>query len=167
MSVGYHVDVTSNGGLKQFISRLKHIDPVCNIGLIDGATYSSGIPVAYVGYLNEYGGHNPPRPFLKRTMEERYKVWLNVIAAAIKAQGFSESSVMTGFKRAGIVAVGDVKKTIKAWSPSDPRPNKPATIRRKARRARDGKGLKAINPNTVLIDTGIMMRSITYEVKRK
>ena len=165
MYAGYHVDVKAEGLLANYLHKLKNMNVVTNVGIINGATYADGTSVAYVGYLNEYGGHNPERPFLRRTMEKRYKAWTKLIYVTLKSEGLSGASVQKAFDRAGIMAVGDVKKTIKGWSPTDPRPNHPATIRAKARRGRSGKNLQAIDPNVVLIDTGIMIRSITHEVR--
>ena len=62
------------------------------------------------------------------------------------------------------MAVGDIKRTISEWNPSDPRYNKPETIRRKARRARGGKGLLPIDPYTALIDSGVMIKSVESRV---
>ena len=76
--------------------------------------------------------------------------------------GMSRANVKRAYERAAVVAVGDVKKTIKAWPPGG---NKESTVKAKARRARSGKNLQAINPETVLIDTGQMIGAVTYEVK--
>lgn len=46
------------------------------------------------------------------------------------------------------------------WNPSDPRANSPAAIKAKRRGGNN-------NPNRALVDTGMMVNSISYEVKKK
>lgn len=167
MSDIVRVEVKPSGKLNGYLQKLKNLDYVTKVGFFEGATYPDGTSVAYVAYLNEFGQHNPPRPFLKRTMERQYSAWTNLIKVSLKASGLSGSAIQNAFTKAGIMAVGDVKKTIKDWSPSDPRPNKPATIRAKARKARSGKNLAANDPYRVLHDTGVMISSVKYEVKHK
>lgn len=158
------VDIKGNGSkLKDKLRKIAALDDLeLKVGFFENARYPDGTPVAYVGYLNEYGGHNPPRPFLKRTAQRRLKTWSKGIAANFNRA--DKSSLKITYNKAGQVAVGDVKRTIKDWSPTDPRPNSPATIAAKARRARCGKNLMPINPTTVLIDTGKMISSVAYEV---
>ena len=63
---------------------------------------------------------------------------------------------------AGMVAVGDIKKTIRQWPPGG---NSRRTVEMKRRRGRSGKNLVPIDPEIVLIDTGKMISSVSYEVK--
>ena len=158
------VDIKGNGSkLKDKLRKIAALDDLeLKVGFFENARYPDGTPVAYVGYLNEYGGHNPPRPFMKRTAKRRIKAWSKGIAANLNRA--DKSSLKIAYNKAGQVAVGDVKRTIKDWSPTDPRPNSPATIAAKARRARSGKNLMPINPASVLIDTGKMISSVAYEV---
>lgn len=152
-------------GLEKYIKQIKDANYKTQIGFFPEATYADGKKVAYIAYLNEFGDHNPPRPFLHRTMEKRYNAWNKLFGYVLKNDGVSKASIYKAHKQVGITAEGDVKQTIQEWSPTDPRPNKPATIRAKARRARSGKGLVPINPETVLIDSGKMISSVRHEVK--
>lgn len=155
------VDIKGNGSkLKDKLRKIAALDDLeLKVGFFENARYPDGTPVAYVGYLNEYGGHNPPRPFMKRTAQRRIKVWSKGIAANFNRA--DKSSLKIAYNKAGQVAVGDVKRTIKDWPPGG---NAPSTVRAKARRARGGKNLVPINPETVLIDTGKMISSVAYEV---
>lgn len=165
---GFRADVKAEGRLKQYLAKVKDIKTVTEVGFLKGETYPDGTSVAYVAYLNEFGQHNPPRPFLKRTMERQFKRWTGLIHHVLKAGGFSRENVRTAYNQVGITAVADVQKTIKAWSPSDPRYNKPATIKAKARgtaKRVGGKNQVGNDPLRVLHDTGVMMNSIKYEVK--
>lgn len=157
------------GKLKHVISEINAIKQIhARVGFIDGATYPDGTKVAYVAYLNEFGdSNNPRRPFLAKTFKENNKRWIKGIAVTMKRGGLTKAAAKKAFEAAALVAVGDVKETIKQWNPNDPCPNSPATIKAKAERARKSKGLEAINPNTVLIDTGVMIRAVDYEVKQK
>ena len=151
-------------GLREFAKQIRDAKYVTKVGFFPQAKYADGKQVAYIAYLNEYGDHNPPRPFMKRTAEKRQNAWTKLFGYTLKTEGVSGQSIYRAHKKVGIVAEGDIKKTIHEWSPTDPRPNKPATIRRKAKRARGGKNLVPINPETVLIDSGVMISSVTSEV---
>lgn len=153
--------------LTKYIKDIKSASYTTYIGFVDGATYPDGKRVAYIAYLNEYGQHNPPRPFLHRTAVLHYNEWTKLFKNTLISEGLNANSVYVAHKRVGIKGVGDVKKTIKEWSPSDPRYNKPSTIRRKARRARGGKGLVPINPETVLIDSGVMISRVSTSTVKK
>lgn len=155
------VDIKGNGSkLKDKLRKIAALDDLeLKVGFFENARYPDGTPVAYVGYLNEYGGHNPPRPFMKRTAQRRMKSWSKGIARNFNRA--DRNSLKRAFEMAGQVAVGDVKRTIKDWPPGG---NAPSTVAAKARRARSGKNLVPINPETVLIDTGKMISSVAYEV---
>lgn len=158
------VTVTGGEKLKLKIKELAKIKMGLKVGVLEGATYPDGMNVATVAYLNEYGGHNPPRPFLKTTVDKEGKKWMKGVRNNLKKMGVTRESMKTVLEMLGQTAQGDIKTTISQWSPTNPRPNKPATIAAKARRARAGKGTVGIDPNRVLIDTGRMIQSIDYEV---
>ena len=99
---------------------------------------------------------------MRRTVRRNLKKWVNGIRHNIKYGGLSRSNVLNAYRKAGIVAVGDVKKTIRSWEPGG---NSPKTVAMKKRRGRSGKNTKAINPETVLIDSGLMISSVAYEVE--
>lgn len=155
------VDIKGNGSkLKDKLRKIAALDDLeLKVGFFENAKYPDGTPVAYVAYLNEYGGHNPPRPFMKRTVQRRMKNWARGVAKNIRRA--DRASLKRAYEMAGQVAVGDVKRTIKDWPPGG---NAPSTVAAKARRARSGKNLVPINPETVLIDTGKMISSVAYEV---
>lgn len=153
--------------LKKKVAELAKLQKAqVKVGFIDKGKYPNGTPIAYVAYLNEYGGGlNPPRPFLKRTVKNHSKKWISIIKGTVEKHGLDDNGVRQAFELAGMAAVGDVKRTIMDWSPFDPRPNAEITIKRKERRARKGKNLKAIDPYKVLVDSGLMVSSVKYEVK--
>lgn len=166
MSAIFHVDVKTEGLMGKYLAKVKRIRAEANVGFKSTATYPNGIPVAYVAYLNEFGGHNPPRPFMKRTFEKECKKWTNIVRVVLSKDGLSQNSAKIALGRAGQTAVADIQKTIKAWNPNDPRANKPATIRAKQRKTEGvrGKNLVKTNPYRVLLDTSKMIDSVTSEV---
>lgn len=156
------VDVKTSDKLNKKLRELSVIRAQCKIGFFQESRYPDGTSVAYVAMLNELGIHNPRRPFLKRTARHNIRKWMNGIANNIKRGGMSKKNVINAYRKAGVVAVGDVKKTIKSWEPGG---NAPATVEAKKRRGRTGRNLVAINPQTVLIDTGQMISSVAYKVE--
>lgn len=156
------VDFKGSDKLNRKLRELSMIRANTKIGFFEKSKYPDGTPVAYVAYLNEMGIHNPRRPFLKRTIRRNLNKWVNGIRNNIKYGGLSRSNVLNAYRKAGIVAVGDVKKTIRSWEPGG---NSPKTVAMKRRRGRNGKNTKAINPEQVLIDTGQMIASVAYEVE--
>lgn len=153
-------------GLKKYVSWIKNAKCTTHIGFNDSDTYPDGKKVSYIAYLNEYGDHNPPRPFMKRTVNKNRRKWVRTIRDAFRGYGVNPSSIRLAYEKAGEVAVEDVKTTIREWSPSDPRLNKPSTIKRKARRIKQGKSI-APDPTTALIDSGVMLNSVMYEVRKE
>ena len=155
-------------GLKAYADKIKGAGYHTEVGVFEDSTYGDKYDthVAYVAYLNEFGGHNPPRPFLKRSLEKYQNKWKKIYSYVLKSQGVNPSSIKTACERVGETAKGDVVKTIKDWSPSDPRYNNPATIAAKKRKSAGAKGKNQVgnDPYRVLMDTSTMIDSITYEV---
>ena len=178
------VKFTGQDKLNKKLRELSAIKANTKIGFFANSKYPDGTHVAYVAYLNEMGIHNPRRPFMRRTVRRNLKKWVNGIRHNIKYGGLSRSNVLNAYRKAGIVAVGDVKKTIQSWEPGG---NSPATVENKARRTitkGDNQRRKAgdrtwrqrwetasvfdkslNNPEQVLIDTGRMIASVAYEVE--
>ena len=157
-------------GLKAYINQIKNAKYETQVGVFEDSTYGDKYDthVAYVAYLNEFGGHNPQRPFLKRTLEKQLNKWTKLYGYVLSSQGVTPSSIRTAHNRVGETAKGDVIKTIRNWNPSDPRPNKLATIRAKERKSAGvhGKNQVGNDPTRVLHDTGTMIDSIVYKVER-
>lgn len=152
--------------LEKKLREIAYIRVQVNVGVLNGATYDDGTSVAMVAYKNETGGDkNPKRPFLRRTLKKNQRKWVRGIVANVRGLGINRASVLRAYKLCGMVAAGDVKRTIRKWPVNDPRRNSQKTIRMKEERAREGKGMQKINPEQPLIDTGTMLENITYEVK--
>lgn len=147
------------------LKKLSALRAGAKVGILDGATYENGQSVAYVAYINEYGkGHNPPRPFMKKTIEQNQEKYVKGIASNVKGRALNRGAVVNAFKMAGMAARGDMQRIVMDWPDSDPRANKPETVARKARRAQSGKNTVANNPNKALVDSTAMVKAINYEV---
>lgn len=120
----------------------------------DTADYPDGESVAVVGAQNEFGVPSqniPERSFLRSTLEEKkdkYKKDMTQVAEGVIKRG---RSARQGAGLLGQQLQGDIQKKIVAVK--EP-PNSPMTIKKK----------KSSNP---LIDTGHMIQSIRYEVRKR
>lgn len=124
-----------------------------DIGFFASATYPDGTPVAMVAVYNEFGTeqhgkeHTPERPFFRNANDSVGKKLVKVIRNAWQKLG---KITRTLVGKLGMVHQNEVQKSI--IDLKEP-PNAPFTIW-----AKKGKA----NP---LIDTGTMLRSVTYKVE--
>lgn len=133
-----------------------------------GPPHSGGITNAALGYIHETGSpinNIPARPFLYPGVKNSASRWQPKLAQAAQAalQG-DQSGILTALGNAGIIASNAVKRTIQDGIPP---PLKPDTVRRRRKRSPGSKyRRKATTPADVtpLIDTGNLLRSITYVV---
>lgn len=159
------VSVHSDGKMQKYLKNLAKTKARMKCGILSGATYPDGMSVATIAYINENGEMgNPRRPFMQRTLDKNKDKWVKGIQNTVKGN-VTPATIKKAYEYAGMAAKGDMVKTIKDWSPNDPRPNAPATIERKAKKGRNGKNLKAGDPHRVLIDSTTMISSIDYEVE--
>lgn len=118
------------------------------VGFLSGATYPDGKSVAQVAAYNEYGSpkrNRPPRPFFRQAIQAGQPTWGKKLAGALRATGYDVDKAlgMLGEDIAGEVRESITKFTSPALAP--------ATIARKG----------FAKP---LVDTGMMLRSVSYEV---
>jgi hypothetical protein len=130
------------------------------VGIPAGSTRNEGtIDNAALGYIHEFGSpinNIPARPFLRPGVKNSADRWQPRLAAAAEEALKGDSSAMMGkLDEAGMIASGAVKKTILAGIPP------PVSRRRRGTRAAMGPG-DAIP----LVDTGQLLRSITWVVKK-
>jgi hypothetical protein len=123
------------------------------VGFIDGATYPDGTPVSQVAFNNEYGvpeKRQPPRPFFRNAIDENQDSWKDAIGRGIRA-GLPVGQVL---EQIGALAASDVYTSITLLM--DP-PISARTIRERQER-----GNMSTKP---LIDTKVLINSVSYEVK--
>lgn len=162
-------NVKWDGGLERYVKRLEEATKIeAKVGILEGAVYPDGTPVAEVAYANETGTWgNPRRPFMHRTFKKHSQQWVTGILKTINGNVDNPRIVRKAFEMAGSKAAGQMKDTIRKWNPADPRLNSEKTIEAKRRRGRSGANLVPIKPEIALIDTGHMINSIDYEVTKK
>ncbi|MEG2172371.1 MAG: hypothetical protein RRY29_03825 [Desulfovibrionaceae bacterium] len=93
----------------------------------------------------------PPRPFMRRTVEEKKNAWAKATAKLLKAHPDGADAAM---QLMGDVIAKDIQATIEN---SVPPPLKASTIAAKRRRGKSA-------PEKTLIDTGAMQEAVAFEV---
>lgn len=132
-------DRTKPGGLK--------------VGLVAGLgehpNSEDGMTIVEVGAVNEFGAPGvPERPFLRTTIAQYHGEYASMIKQMLADIITGKKSFTQAVGILGVKAQADVVSTINNWD--DP-PNSPETIDRKG-------------SSQPLVDTGIMKKSINWEV---
>lgn len=116
------------------------------VGVLEGATYPDGMPVAQVGFWNEYGTINAPsRPFFRTAIDNKTGEWVSTFGKALKAYEMDSGKALNAL---GMKMAEDVSQSVVGWQTPA---NAPYTIKKKGF-------------NKPLIETGHLSRSIDYEV---
>ena len=133
------------GSLSAALSKYKDMNASVRVGVLENATYPDGTPVAMVAFWNEYGTRTAdPRPFFRTTVWENKKNWVLSVQNLMKQHNNPQQVMgLIGESMKGNIVQGLV-------SFSDPK-NADSTE-------------KAKGFNNPLIDKGILMRSISFEV---
>ena len=133
------------GSLASALKKYSEMNASVRVGVLENATYPDGTPVAMVAFWNEYGTKTSPvRAFFRTTVSDQKKNWVLSVQNLMKMHD-DPKKVM------GLIGEhmrGQIVQSINTWT--DP-PNAPYTVRMKGF-------------NKPLVDQGIMMRSISYEV---
>lgn len=126
---------------------------------------------AALGYIHNYGSparNIPARPFLEPGIEAAIPdITPQLEAAARAALDGDSASVDQHLGRAGQLAVNSVQATIAAGIPP---PLQPATVaRRRIRTPGSSYRRRAMTPADVipLVDTGALLRSISWVIRKK
>lgn len=146
--------------LSKAINDLQHKQ--ARVGFFDFSKYADGTPVAYVATIQEFGypgGNIPARPFFRPTIEEQRTAWRNTLAKGAKAVMNGRLTVQMMLEQFGMMAAGDVKRTItQVMTP----PLSPVTIAaRQSRKKTPGVSTKP------LVDTGYMLSQVNSDVVNK
>lgn len=159
--------VVEEDNTKKFIDALEALGKAeVLIGIPDTAANRSdgAISNAALGYIHEFGSpinNIPARPFLVPGVTNSRDQWLpRMEKAGQAAMNYDEGGMDIGLNQAGTIAVSAVKRTIQSKIPP---PLKPATIAARQRRTPSRTSVDT----TPLIDTGQMINSITYVVRRR
>lgn len=134
----------------KFFHTPKIEDDGVNVGWFEDQTYEDGLPVAKVARWNEFGTKQgiPQRPFMRRTMMEHEKDWIELLKTLVQKEIDKEGKkidVDKALKQFGEVVKGDIQETILRGGFA---PNSRATRKRKG------------ESSIPLVDTGVMISSI-------
>ncbi len=133
------------------------------VGWLESARYDDGTPIAGVAAIHEYGSpirRIPPRPYLRTAKEENRESWKKLVDFVSKQILSGSMKVEDALEMLGLKISGDIKKAIKNISSPA---LKQKTIANRLRKKADGKTVG--NLDKPLIETAIMINSVTYEVK--
>ena len=137
------------------------------IGWFPSAVYESGAPVAGVAYVQEFGAPSrgiPARLGMRNTAAEKRVDWAKTAENISRASAQGKIEPGRVMEAVAMAAEGAVRETItKVTSPA----LKQSTIDARKRRLADGgKGAKASIAKP-LVDTGILLNSLTSETTKK
>jgi hypothetical protein len=118
------------------------------VGVLSGATYPNGVPVALAAAILEYGRPpvQPPRPAIRQMISAKQEEWPSAIAGLLRANDMDAEKTLN---LAGAAIAGQWKQAI--IDLSEP-PLAPSTIKKK--------GFDKVG-----IETGLYLKSIDHEVK--
>jgi hypothetical protein len=140
--------------LDRILARVKSAQAV-RIGFLEGATYPDGTPVPMVAAVQEFGGsmnipeHTvtvPARPFFRTMLDTKAPDWGKQIGKVLKASDYDAGTTLG---RMGELIKGELQGSIRDLTSP---PLAASTLREKGF-------------SKPLIDTGVMLNSVDYEVK--
>jgi len=135
------------------------------VGWFETAKYPNGTPVAYVAAIHEFGyaaGGIPPRPFFRPTIAAQTGEWSRQFGRAATAVANGKIEPGPAMTQLAALAAGDVADTIsKLTAPA----LKEATVNARRRKRADKKTVGGLTKP--LVDTGIMLGTLTYKVEAK
>lgn len=153
------------------------------VGWLSSAKYNDGLPVAQVAYWQEFGTKTaPPRPFFRPAIADNETKWAALVESGANAVIEGRASMADVFNGLGLMAQSDIKKAITGPQ----RALSPVTLA--LRRLRNegveinGSVVGAVaaaiangetgtgqlgepyGNTTPLVDSGIMLAALTYNV---
>lgn len=144
--------ITVSGGNKwrKALERLARKVQV-RAGVLEGATTTEGQSVAQYAACNEFGtARIPARPFMRSTLTEQRRAWINGFSALLKAGRTPDEAL----RRVGERMARNIKdKILSNMEPA----NAASTIARKNKKEAGRAG--------TLVDTGTLEKSINFEVQ--
>jgi hypothetical protein len=139
-----------SGNAKEYIRELKHkiTKDKVRVGFLERKTYPGGATVPMVAAIHEYGGGRvPPRPFFRPMIKDKKDEWKDLSARLMKAHMNTETVL-------GILGEhisGELRQSILSV------PGPPL-----ARSTVKKKGF-----DKLLVNTGLMLESIDWEIHKK
>lgn len=137
---------------------------VGRVGWFKTAVYPSGVPVALIAAINEYGWpeHNiPPRLGMRATAERMQGAWAQVAQAASRRVLRGELTPEQALDLIGQKAAGDIRKNISQVSSP---PLKTATVEARLRGKKQGK-VVSLSIAKPLVHTKHLLNTLTNTVE--
>lgn len=153
------------------------------VGWTEAARYEDGTPVAVAAANNEFGDPGrsiPPRPFMRPTISEKSASWAALGTRLFRAAVKGEQSVSGVYDLLGAKVAGDIAKAIKRVTA--PPLSRTTLMLRKMKKlgvvgkvthstvgeasawaAGDDTDITGVSKKP-LVDTGVMLNSLTHEV---
>ena len=141
------------------------------VGWFPSAVYEAGQPVAGVAVVQEFGSTKrgiPPRPFFRPTAAERAEDWRKTAEGISRAVVRGELAPGATMEAVALAAGGHVRETISKIT--EPALSEATIAARKRRLADGGKSLTGAKGGAgvagiakPLVDTGIMLNTLSYE----
>lgn len=150
------------------------------VGFLEGATYPDGTPVAMVAAIQNFGAPRasiPPRPFFSNMVREKSPSWPAAIRENLKQTNYNAELTL---ERVGAGIAGQLQQSIiDTLAP----PLSPITVMLRGMRSNDqdlkvtgktvGEAAQRVKDGETnygastkpLIDTGVMLNAVSYEVK--
>lgn len=119
------------------------------VGFLEGATYPGGTPVAMIAAIHNFGAPRagiPPRPFFSNMIVDKSPEWGPAIGQLMVDNDYDVARVLA---LSGEAIAGQLRQSI---ADTNSPPLAESTIKRKGH-------------SKPLVDTGHMLRSVSYEVK--
>lgn len=134
------------------------------VGFFDTAVYPSGVPVAYVASIHEFGwGPIPARPFMRPAMNAERTTWQRNFLGGFKAVVNGQLTTKQVLDQMGMKISGQIKESIQSvTSPA----LQDSTVDARLRKLTQGVAATA-RPGSIskpLVATGLMLNSVDYKV---
>ena len=159
--------ITTGGGIgyEQLRIRIAELERLSVfVGWLESAKYDDGTPVAGVAAVHEFGSPSrgiPPRPFMRNTQAEKKQAWVNIIRNGAQAIMRGQATADQVANLLGLKASGDIRQTISTITEPE---LKESTIAAKRRKLADTATTGSLDKP--LVETGLMINSLTYEVRQ-
>jgi len=132
-------------------------------GYFETAKYEDGTPVAYVAAIHEFGSPEqgiPPRPTMRPAIDHNRTAWARLAAKGAKAVINGKAGAEQVMDSIAALAAGNIQEEIAALTAP---PLKPATVAARRRRYADKQTTG--NLTKPLVDSGLMLASVTHAVE--
>ena len=151
-------------GIARLREEMKSINRAqLEVGFFDTAVYPSGVPVAYVASIHEFGwGPIPARPFMRPAMNAQRATWQRNFLSGFKAVANGQVTTKQVLEQMGMKISAQIKESISSvTSPALQESTVEARLRKlTAGVAATAKGSIA----KPLVATGQMLNSVDYKV---